>query len=226
METIREQLLALQDLDYKDFHIKLIPTVCPDTVIGVRTPELRKKANELWKAGLAEDFMKNLPHEMYEENNLHGFFIEKIKDFEEALSALDRFLPYVDNWATCDMMRPKVLGKYPDRLYEKIREWLQSDAVYTVRFGLGMLMQHFLGVNFTPEALSLAAAVKSGEYYVNMMIAWFFATALAKQYEAAIPYIENQSLDKWIHNKTIQKAIESSRITPEQKTYLKNLKIQ
>lgn len=226
MTAIQKELYALQDTDYKEFQTKLMPTVDPDTVIGVRIPLLRKMANELWKDGRAEDFLQSLPHETYEENNLHGYLIEKIRDFDEAVAAVEAFLPYVNNWATCDTMSPKVFGKYPDRLYEKIKEWIASGETYTVRFGLGMLMRWFLDENFTPEVPSLAASVHSEEYYVNMMIAWFFATALAKQYDAILPYIEEKRLVPWTHNKAIQKAVESFRITPEQKVYLKTLKIK
>ena len=226
MTAIQEELYAIQDKAYKDFQVKLMPTVDPDTVIGVRIPLLRKMANELWKDGRAKDFLQALPHETYEENNLHGYLIEKIRDFDEAVAAVEAFLPYVNNWATCDTMSPKVFGKYHDRLYEKIKEWIASGETYTVRFGLGMLMRWFLDENFTPEVPSLAASVHSEEYYVNMMIAWFFATSLAKQYDAILPYIEEKRLDPWTHNKAIQKAVESFRITPEQKVYLKTLKIK
>ena len=193
-------------------------------VIGVRTPELRKFAKEFNKSGERDSFMEKLPHYYYEENNLHGFLIESIKDFDEAVDALDKFLPYVDNWATCDMMSPKILAKRPDELILKVREWIASEKTYTVRYAVGTLMRYFLDERFDIEYLELAASVKSEEYYVNMMVAWYFATALAKQYEAVIPFIENNKLDKWIHNKTIQKAVESYRITPEQKAYLKTLK--
>lgn len=226
MTAIQKELYALQDTDYKVFQTKLMPTVDPDTVIGVRIPLLRKMANELWKDGRAEDFLQSLPHETYEENNLHGYLIEKIRDFDEAIAAVEAFLPYVDNWATCDTMSPKVFGKYPDRLYEKIKEWIASGETYTVRFGLGMLMRWFLDERFTPEVPSLAVSIHSEEYYVNMMIAWFFATALAKQYDAILPYIEEKRLKPWTHNKAIQKAVESYRITPEQKAYLKTMKIK
>lgn len=226
MTAIQKELYALQDTDYKVFQTKLMPTVDPDTVIGVRIPLLRKMANELWKDGSAEYFLQSLPHETYEENNLHGYLVEKIRDFDEAVAAVEAFLPYVNNWATCDTMSPKVFGKYPDRLYEKIKEWMASGETYTVRFGLGMLMRWFLDEHFTPEGPRLAASVRSEEYYVNMMIAWFFATALAKQYDAILPYIEEKRLKPWTHNKAIQKAVESYRITPEQKAYLKTLKIK
>lgn len=226
MTELQKKLFELQDKDYKEFHSKLIPTVDSDRVIGVRTPELRKFAKEFNKSGERYGFMEELPHYYYEENNLHGFLIEFIKDFDEAVQALDMFLPYVDNWATCDMMSPKVLAKKPDKLILKAREWIASGKTYTIRFGIGMLMRFFLDDKFDIEYPEIVASVKSEEYYVNMMVAWYFATALAKQYEAVIPYIEQNQLDKWIHNKTIQKAVESNRITAEQKNYLKTLRIK
>ncbi len=226
MTELQKKLFELQDKDYKEFHSKLIPTVDSDRVIGVRTPELRKFAKEFNKSGERYGFMEELPHYYYEENNLHGFLIEFIKDFDEAVQALDKFLPYVDNWATCDMMSPKILAKRPDELILKVREWIASEKTYTIRYAIGTLMRYFLDERFDIEYPELAAAVKSEEYYVNMMVAWYFATALAKQYEAVIPYIEQNQLDKWIHNKTIQKAVESNRITAEQKNYLRTLRIK
>lgn len=223
MTQIQKQLFAMQDLEYKDFHSKLIPNINPKLVIGVRTPELRKFAKSL-SSDESKDFMAKLPHEYYDENNLHAFLIEQIKDFDECISALNKFLPFVDNWATCDMMRPKVFKKHLPELLEQIKIWIESADAYTVRFGLGMLMCYYLDDEFEMEYLNLAASVKSEEYYVKMMVAWFFATALAKQYDAAIDFIENRHLDKWVHNKSIQKAAESYRITKEQKDYLKTLK--
>ncbi|MDE7270752.1 MAG: DNA alkylation repair protein [Acetatifactor sp.] len=223
-EFIREQLFALQDTEYKNFHAKLMPTVDPDLIIGVRTPELRKLSKKLWKMGETDAFMAELPHHYYEENNLHGFFIEQIKDYDACIDALNVFLPYVDNWATCDMMSPKVLGKNKDRLLAQIRIWLDSEHTYMVRFAIGMLMRHFLDEDFEEIYLDMVADIKSEEYYINMMRAWYFATALAKQYAAVLPYIENCRLDIWTHNKAIQKAVESYRITPEQKNYLRSLK--
>lgn len=226
MTELQKKLFELQDKDYKEFHSKLIPTVEPSRVIGVRTPELRKFAKEFNKSGERDGFMEELPHYYYEENNLHGFLIESIKDFDEAVQALDKFLPYVDNWATCDMMSPKILAKRPDELILKVREWIASEKTYTIRYAIGTLMRYFLDERFDIEYPELAAAVKSEEYYVNMMVAWYFATALAKQYEAVLPFIEQNKLDKWIHNKTIQKAVESNRITAEQKNYLRTLRIK
>lgn len=220
------RLFELQDLEYRDFHAKLMPTVDKDKVIGVRTPALRKFAKEFGKSEEAGEFMKVLPHDYYEENNLHGFLIEGIKDYEQCIYALDAFLPYVDNWATCDMMAPKVFKKHLPELEHKIDEWMASEHAYTVRYGIGMLMRFYLDEEFRVEYLAKAAAVESEEYYVKMMIAWYFATALAKQYEAALPFIEERRLEKWTHNKAIQKAVESSRVTAEQKKYLRTWKIK
>jgi len=225
--TVRERLFALQDLEYQKFQSKLIPNVPPETVIGVRTPALRKLAKELSKEPLAGEFMTNLPHQYLEENSLHGFLIETIRDYDETIRALDAFLPYVDNWATCDLISPKVFRKHLPELYAQIPLWLRSPHPYTIRFGEGMLMRWFLDEpSFRPEVLELAASVRSEEYYVNMMTAWFFATALTKQYDAALPYIEGRVLDVWVHNKTIQKAAESYRVSPERKAYLKTLKVK
>lgn len=226
MHTIKKRLFDLQDLPYQAFQSKLIPTVDPKTVIGVRTPQLRKLAKELAGSEEAEEFLKELPHTYYEENNLHGFLIESIKDYDTCIRELDIFLPYVDNWATCDMMAPKVFKKHLPVFMGKIKEWIASGDTYTVRFAIGMLMKFYLDERFTPEYPELVAAVRSEEYYVKMMIAWYFATALAKQYDAVLPYIQEQRLDVWTHNKAIQKAVESYRITPEQKMYLKGLKVK
>ena len=223
-------------MKYRDFQKKLIPTVDPESVIGVRTPELRKLAKQLARlrtsktaadcktAADVEAFLKDLPHEYFDENQLHAFIISEDKDYERCMADVEEFLPYVDNWATCDQMSPKVFKKNKDGLLLHVRKWLKSDRTYTVRFAIGMLMEHFLDDDFDPEYPKLVAKVKSDEYYVNMMIAWYFATALAKQHDAVIPYLEEQKLDVWTHNKTIQKARESYRITPEQKEYLKTLK--
>lgn len=203
-----------------------MPTVNSETVIGVRTPILREYSKEIAKNGHYEDFLKSLPHQYYEENNLHAFLIEKIKDYQTCINALNEFLPYVDNWATCDSMKPKTLGKHTEELYSQIKIWIASDQTYTIRFGIEMLMNFYLDKDFKTEHLELVAKIRSDEYYVNMMIAWYFATALAKQYESTIPFLEKQTLSVWCHNKTIQKAIESYRITNEQKKYLRTLKIR
>lgn len=223
-EQIQNRLFELQDLKYRDFQRRLMPTVDPETVIGVRTPEMRKLAKEFSKTPEAMEFLRILPHKYYEENNLHGFLIESIKDYNQTIAAIDAFLPYVDNWATCDLMSPKIFKKHLPELYEKIRTWLKSGQPYTVRFGIGMLMSFYLDENFRPEMLDLVASVKSEEYYVNMMIAWYFATALAKQYAAALPYIRQRRLGRWTHNKAIQKAIESYRISDDVKATLRTLK--
>lgn len=225
MTEIQKMLFALQDEKYRDFNAKLIPTVDKSTVIGVRTPDLRKLANELWKSGQGSQFIKNLPHKYYEENNLHAFLLEKITDFDEAVKELIKFLPFVDNWGTCDSMNPKVFAKYPEKTKAQALEWINSTHTYTVRYGIGLLMRYFLDESFTPDVLETVAKIKSEEYYINMMIAWFFATALTKQYDATLPYITEQKLSKWCHNKTIQKAVESYRIPTETKEYLKKLKV-
>lgn len=223
MTKIQKLLFELQDLKYREFNVKLIPNIDPETVIGVRTPELRKLAKEMSPQQAAK-FMAELPHKYYEENNIHGFLIERIKDYDECIAELNKFLPYVDNWATCDSMRPKVFENHPVKLIEQVKIWIASNETYTVRFGLETLMSFYLDEHFCHEYLKFAAGVKSEEYYVKMMVAWFFATALAKQYGAAVKYIENGVLDTWTHNKTIQKAVESYRITGEQKAYLRTLK--
>ena len=225
MTEIQQRLFALQDAGYRDFHAALMPTVDKTLVIGVRMPALRALAKELKGTELAADFMAALPHKYYEENNLHAALIGHIRDFQPCLTALERFLPYVDNWATCDMMNPRALAKDKAALLERIRLWLQSGHTYTVRFGMEMLMNHFLEEDFREEYPALVASVQSEEYYVRMMQAWYFATALAKQYEAAVTYLEQRKLGVWVHNKTIQKARESYRISGEQKEYLKSLKI-
>lgn len=221
---LRQQLFEFQDRSYRDFHASLMPTVDKEKIIGIRVPILRKFAKEYAKKAEAAEFLSALPHKYYEENNLHAFIIEKISDFDEAVKAVDDFLPYIDNWATCDMMSPKVFAKHPEKLLDKITEWISSGKTYTVRFGIGMLMRYFLDERFDVKYLELVSSVKSDEYYVNTMVAWFFATALAKQYETAVKYIEHKILPVWTHNKAIQKSVESYRITDEQKKYLKMLK--
>ena len=224
MTEIQRRLFALQDEGYRDFHAALIPTVDKGLVIGVRSPALRALAKELKGTEVAA-FMEELPHRYYEENNLHAALIGHIRDFEPCLAAVERFLPWVDNWATCDRMNPKALAKDKAALLERIRMWLQSGHTYTVRFGMEMLMNHFLEEDFREEYLALVASVQSEEYYIRMMQAWYFATALAKQYEAAVTYLEQRKLDVWVHNKTIQKARESFRVGEEEKIYLKSLKV-
>ena len=216
-----EKLFAMQDADYRDFHAKLIPNIPYETIIGVRTPALRAFSKEFWKSAEKDAFMARLPHTYYEENNLHGFLIELIRDFDETVAALDAFLPYVDNWATCDMMNPKSLKKDKTALLAVIRRWLASEHPYTVRFGIKTLMQYYLGDDFRAEYAEMVLAVESEEYYVNMMRAWYFATALAFQYEAILPLLAENRMDIFTHNKTIRKAVESFRITDEQKAELR-----
>ena len=227
IRKIQKELFEMQDLKYRDFHSKLMPTVDKEKVIGVRIPQLRKYASSFLKLSSREEineFMHTLPHQYYEEDNLHAFIIEKIKDYEECINALNAFLPYVDNWATCDMMNPKVLKKESERLLEQVKVWLKAKETYVVRFAMGCLMNYYLEENFTTECADLVAEVQSDEYYIRMMQAWYFATALAKQYDAVLPYLLEHRLSMWVHNKTIQKAVESYRITTEQKDYLKTLK--
>ena len=226
VQEIREELNRLQDPKYRDLQIQIIPTVRPETIIGVRTPELRKMSNQLTKTEGIITFLEDLPHLYFEENQLHAFIISGLKDYQSCLCRLNQFLPYVDNWATCDQMSPGVFRKHRPELEEHIREWIGSGKTYTVRFGIGMLMAHYLEESFDIRYPEMVSAVRSEEYYVKMMIAWYFATALAKQYEAVLPYIEQQRLDPWTHNKAIQKSVESYRIPPERKAYLKTLKIR
>lgn len=224
-DEIKDELFSQQDTVYRDFQAKLIPTIDKETVIGVRTPALRKMAKQLAKREDIDTFLKTLPHKYFEENQLHAFIIAERKDFIQCMGELCAFLPYVDNWATCDQMSPKVFKKHRQELLPYIREWIASDQTYTVRFGVGMLMAHFLDEDFDRTYPEMISKIRSEEYYVNMMIAWYFATALAKQYEAILPYIEEKRLETWTHNKAIQKAVESYRITSEQKGYLRGLKI-
>ena len=222
---IRAKLFSLQDTKYRDFQAKLIPNVPAESVIGIRTPELRKLAKEIFKSGDYDGFLSSLPHEYFEENQLHAFIISEIRDFEKCLAETEKFLPFVDNWATCDQSSPKSFKKHKAELLERIKVWIKSGHTYTVRFAIGKLMQLFLDEDFRPEYAELVASVKSEEYYVNMVIAWYFATALAKQYEAVLPFIEQNRLEKWTHNKTIQKACESFRISGERKEILRGYKI-
>lgn len=223
--NIKEELLALQDISYADFQAKLTPNIHRDLFIGVRVPELRKLAKKVAEEPETSKFLKNLPHKYYDENMLQGLLISEIKDYDACLVAVDEFLPFVDNWAVCDIMSPKIFKKNKEALLEKIKEWSASEKTYTCRFGIEMLMSHFLDDDFKPEYLEIALSVNSEDYYVQMMVAWFFATALAKEWDATIKYIENHRLDRWTHNKAIQKARESKRITPKEKKYLKSLKV-
>ena len=233
---IRQRLFDMQDLKYRDFQIKLIPGVEPDSVIGVRTPQLRGLARELAKDARVGEFLDDLPHRYYDERNLHGFIISEIRDYDECMRQLGRFLPTVDNWATCDLLSPRAFKQKGSRqrLVVDIRRWMDSAEPFIIRFGIGMLMAHFLPMasgragylddDFRPEYLEWVSAVHHDHYYVRMMVAWFFATALAKQWDAAVPYIQRRALDEWTHRKAIQKARESYRITAEQKEFLLRLR--
>ena len=221
MEEIQKHLFELQDMAYRDFHSRLMPDIDKETVIGIRVPVLRKYAKSIAGTELAEKFIKELPHCYYEENNLHMMLITGIKDYARCLTEIERFLPYIDNWATCDFPAPKCFEDHKEELLPVIKRWIASSETYTIRYGIGMLMRLYLDEDFDPEYVRLAVGVKSDEYYVNMMIAWYMATALAKQWDAVIPYIEEHCMSDWVHRKTIQKAVESYRITDEQKKYLK-----
>ncbi len=221
---IQEKLFSLADLKYRDFHSALMPTIDKNTIIGVRVPVLRALAKEVNKSEYKDEFLATLPHKYYEENNLHAFLVEKINDYNEVIKELDRFLPFVDNWATCDMMSPKILKKHKSELLLEIDRWIKSDHTYTVRYGIKCLMQHYLDEDFKEEYFQKVINIKSDEYYVNMMRAWYFATALAKQYESSVKVLEERKLDRWTHNKTIQKAVESYCVLPENKKYIKSLK--
>lgn len=224
VQEIRDRLFALQDPEYRLFQSKLMPTVDPARVIGVRIPDLRKLSRELAGTEQAAAFVRQLPHDYYEENNLHGFLIASLRDYGETVAALEAFLPHVDNWATCDLLHPRAFDKRPEALPDQLFRWLQSDRTYMVRFAMGMLMSLYLDEAFRPEYADWVARVKSEEYYVNMMAAWYFATALAKRWDDVFPYLTDHRLPVWRHNKAIQKAIESRRISPEQKQILRSLK--
>ena len=223
-DEITTKLFSLQDTAYRDFQVKLIPGMDAQKEIGVRTPELRKLSKELAKREDIREFLNDLPHQYFDENQLHAFILSGEKDFEKCMEDLERFLPYVDNWATCDQMSPKVFRKNRKKLLESINTWIGSEHTYTVRFAIKMLMEHFLDEDFDSIYPEMVATVRSEEYYIRMMIAWYFATALAKRYDAVLPYLKQEKLDVWTHNKAIQKAVESYRITEEQKIYLKSLK--
>lgn len=217
-------LFDFKDENYREFNSRLIPNIDKNTIIGIRMPILRKLANEIIKNGNAKDFIKILPHKYYEENVIHGLIIEKIKNENELFFELERFLLYIDNWAVCDFIAPTIFKKSKTELYKHIENWLNSDHTYTIRFAIGMLNRYFLDKDFKLSHANRVAQLKSDEYYVNMMRAWYFATALAKQYDSVIHIFENKILDKWTHNKAIQKAKESFRVTKEHKEYLNNLK--
>lgn len=220
------KLYSFQDSKYRKMQIRIIPSIDSESIIGVRTPELKSMAKNLLKTGEYKRFLEELPHTYFEENQLHAFIISGMKDLSGCLEALEKFLPYVDNWATCDQMSPKIFKKNKEVLLTYIKKWIESNHPYTIRFGVEMLMTHFLDDDYDPVYPEMVSKIRSEEYYVNMMIAWYFATALAKQYESVIPFIEKKRLDDWTHNKAIQKCVESRRITEEHKIYLKSLKVR
>lgn len=219
-----ERLYELQDQKYQAFQAKLLPNLDSRCIIGVRTPQLKMLERELRTSGELDELLKHLPHTFFEENQIHAFYIAQMKDFDSCIQELNRFLPYIDNWATCDQLKPKIWKKYPERLLPYICRWIQSEHVYTRRYAIGALMSYYLDSDFKPEYLELAANAETDDYYVKMMVAWYFATALAKQWDETIGYIEQRRFSEWTHKKTIQKAVESYRITEEQKRYLKTLK--
>ena len=222
--TVYERLAACGTETYRDFQSKLVPTVPKETILGVRTPDMRKIAKEIKGTKEAESFLKELPHRFYEENLVHFFLIAMIRDFDDCVKAVETFLPYVDCWPVCDQSSPKVFTKYHEKLLPLIKKWIASEHVYTARFGIRMLMNEFLGEDFRPEYLEWVASVQGEDYYIRMMVAWYFATALAKKYDESVVFIENRRLDPWTHRKAIQKAIESLRVTDEHKEYLKSLR--
>ena len=222
--TVYERLLKVQDKEYRDFQIKLVPNISPDAMIGVRTPDMRNIAKEVFKSDERDAFLKELPHKFYEENLVHFFLIAMIKDFDECVKAVDEFLPYVDCWPVSDQATPKSFKKNHEKLLPYIKKWIASDHVYTARFGIRMLMNEFLGDDFKKEYLELVASKRGEDYYLKMMVAWYFATALAKQYDESVKYIEERKLDDWVLKKAIQKAVESYRVTDEHKEYLKTFR--
>jgi len=227
MMDIKKRLFEKQDTVFRDFQRRLLPTLPPEKIIGVRTSDMRAIARSAVREEEREEFLHALPHEYHEENCVHAFMLEVVRDYDECIAGVEAFLPYIDNWATCDQLSPKVFGERRAALLPKVRGWLKSERAYTIRFGVNMLMKWYLdGDNFSPDHLALVADIRSEEYYVKMVIAWYFATALAKQYDEAVKYIEQKRLDSWTHNKTIQKAVESYRITPEIKEHLKTMKIR
>ena len=222
--TLYDRLMEVKDDSYREFQAKLVPNIAPETILGVRTPEMRKIAKEVFESPDREAFLSSLPHRYYEENLIHFFVISMIRDFDECVRAVEAFLPYVDCWPVSDQATPKAFAKNHQKILPYIKKWIASEHVYTARFGIRMLMNEFLGEDFRAEYPQLVAAKKSGEYYLNMMSAWYFATALAKRYNDIIPYFEERRLDEWVHRKAIQKAIESYRVSEEHKEYLKSLR--
>ena len=222
--TVYERLAACGSEKYRDFQSNLVPNIPKETILGVKTPDMRRIAKEIRGTGEAEAFLKELPHNCYEENLVHFFLIAMIRDFDECVEAVETFLPYVDCWPVCDQSTPKVFTKNHEKLLPLIRKWIGSDHVYTARFGIRMLMNEFLGEDFRPEYLEWVAGVKGEDYYIRMMVAWYFATALANQYDESVVYIEARRLEPWTHRKAIQKAVESFRVSDEHKEYLKTLR--
>ena len=222
--SVYERLMMYQDKEYKEFQSKLVPNIDKETIIGVRTPQMRSIVKEIFGTEEANDFLKVLPHQYYEENIIHFFLISKIKDFDDCVKEVERFLPYIDCWPVCDQATPLVFKKNHDKLIPLIKKWIKFKHVYTARFGIRMLMNEFLDKDFKEEYLELVSSKKGEDYYLKMMIAWYFATALAKQYDKTIKYIENRTLDPWVHNKTIQKAVESYRVSDKHKEYLKRFR--
>ena len=223
--NITDKLFEMQDIKYRDFTAKLIPNISPNSMIGVRLPQVKKLAKELYKSGEYINFVNSLPHTYFEEYHLHCYIISEIKDFEVFISELERLLPYIDNWSVCDSLRPKCFAKNKEASLIHIKKWIEDDHIYTQRFAIEMLIVHYLNDDFKSEYLELVSKVQGDDYYLKMMVAWYFATALAKQYDATLPYIENHIIeDKWTHNKAIQKALESYRVSEENKAYLKCLK--
>ncbi len=226
LSIIKNELFSLSDSKYAAFQAKLVPNISPENILGVRIPVLREYAKKIYATEKATEFLRVLPHRYYDENNLHAFLLERIADYDELICELDRFLPYVDNWATCDMLRPKIFSKHKKDLSEKVLEWMCSEHTYAVRFGIEMLMLHFFDGDFSADSPLLVAEIQSNEYYINMMRAWFFAEALAKRYDEILPLFENPILDTWTHNKALQKAMESYRLEKDKKAYLRTLKIK
>ncbi len=222
--SVYEKLLTVKDDEYREFQVKLVPNISPDSIIGVRTPDMRKIAKEVSLSDERDSFLKELPHKYYEENLVHFFIISTIKDFDECIAAVETFLPYIDCWPVSDQSSPKVFKKNHNKLLPYIRKWIASDHVYTARFGIRMLMNEYLGDDFKEEYLELAASNKGEDYYLKMMVAWYFATALAKRYDESVKYIEERKLDEWVHKKAIQKAVESYRVSDEHKQYLKSFR--
>ena len=222
--TLYDKLIEEKDDKYKEFQTRLVPNIPPETIIGVRTPQLRKLAKEVFESGYRDGFLSDLPHKYYEENLIHFFVLAQIRDFDDCVKAVDAFLPYIDCWPVSDLASPKSFKRNHGKLLPYIKKWISSQHVYTARFGIRMLMNEFLGEDFKEEYLELAACKKGEDYYLKMMIAWFFASALAKRYDESVKYIENRRLDEWVHKKAIQKAVESYRVTDEHKEYLKSLR--